>query len=135
MATKAKQKMKTSKNPSVLKRKRQVPISKTENLPATVGMINLLEFKIKSDFKSLEKKMDARFNRVDAQFNTIESGLANVASEVRRMAILMEEQNTRNKFVLDGYEQLYKRQDRLEQMTERRLVDMEEVLSQKKVSR
>ncbi|MEK6628726.1 MAG: hypothetical protein AABY53_08870, partial [Bdellovibrionota bacterium] len=69
---------------------------------------------IKASISSLEKKQDARFSQIDARFNQMDSKVDLVLSEIHRMAVLMEEQNSRNKFVLDGYDSIYQRQDRLE---------------------
>jgi hypothetical protein len=69
---------------------------------------------------------------MDSKFNQMDSKLEKVLSEVHRMAIMMEEQNSRNKFVLDGYEQLYKRQDRLEFDVSRRLQNIETIIAESK---
>lgn len=85
-----------------------------------------------SEIDARFNKMEARFSEIDARFNTIESKLDKVLAEVHRMAVLMEEQNARNRFVLEGYDQLYKRQDRLEIEVERRLKNIEELIIKKK---
>lgn len=78
---------------------------------------------LKSDILSLEEKMngkfkrvDARFNQVDAQFNELRADIKEIKSEfksmhalVHRQTLLMEEQNNRNRIVLDGYASLFDR--------------------------
>lgn len=87
--------------------KSKEPILKTSDLPVSQLMLTAQSKQIKSTINSLEKKIDARFNQMDSKFEL-------VLSEIHRMAVLMEEQNSRNKFVLDGYASLYERQERLE---------------------
>ena len=93
-------KSKKTKNPS------KVPILKTSELPATQLMLTTLRKQIKSEINSLEKRLDSKFNQVDSKVEL-------VMSKLQRMTILMEEQNSRNKFVLDGYASFYDRQERL----------------------
>jgi chromosome segregation ATPase len=157
------------------------PITTSEHLPATQGMLNLHQKQFKADIKSLKKSMEgrfdqvdsrfseingqfsdvnsrfseidsrfnqvearfsridsrfdqveARFSKMDSRFNYMEAQLSNVLSEVHRIAILMEEQNSRNKYVLDGYDQIYKRQDRLEVNVDARLQAIEDLISSKR---
>lgn len=129
------------------------PILYSKKLVATQGMFFHLEKELKLEIKSTEKRlnskfhkidarfafidarfnqMEARFSEIDARFNAIESKIDKVLAEVHRMAVLMEEQNARNRFVLEGYDQLYKRQDRLEIEVDRRLKNIEELIITKK---
>lgn len=117
---------------------RAKPIVRSDDLPATQGMLILMQKQFRQDLRASEKRTDARFNQIDARFsqvdgkfNQLESQVAQVLSEIHRLAILVEEQNARNKYVLDGYEQIFQRQDRLEIEVNRRLEAMEQVLSTK----
>ena len=92
----------------------KIPILKTGDLPATQSMLTTLRKQIKSEINSSEKRLESKINQVESKINQVESKIELVLSEMHRMAILMEEQNSRNKFVLDGYASLYERQDRLE---------------------
>ena len=116
------------------------PILNAKDLPATQGMLDQLHKIIRADMRSLEKKMDARFSQVDVRFSQVdarlsqvESGIQSVLSEVHRVALMMEEQNKRNIFVLEGYDQLYKRMDRLESNVEDRMKSMESVVFRKPI--
>ena len=136
-----------------LAKKTQYPILNSEHLPATQGMLNLHQKQFKADLKSFKKSMEARFNQIDARFseidsrfnqidarfskvdsrfNHLEAQLSTILSEVHRIAILMEEQNSRNKYVLDGYDQIYKRQERLEVNVDQRLQAVEELILSKR---
>lgn len=124
---------------------RAKPIVRSDDLPATQGMLILMQKQFRQDLRASEKRTDARFNQidarfsqidakfsqVDAKFNQLESQISTVLSEIHRLAILVEEQNARNKYVLDGYEQIFQRQDRLEIEVNQRLEVMEQVLSTK----
>ncbi len=92
----------------------KIPILKTGDLPATQSMLTTLRKQIKSEINSSEKRLESKINQVESKINQVDSKVELVLSEIHRMAILMEEQNSRNKFVLDGYASLYERQDRLE---------------------
>jgi urate oxidase len=98
----------------ITKTKSKKPILKTGDLPTTQSMLTSMQKQIKSNMNSLEKRLESKINQVESKINQVDSKVELVLSEIHRMAILMEEQNTRNKFVLDGYASLYERQDRLE---------------------
>ena len=55
----------------------------------------------------LSHKIDSGLHRVQSEISGIKSEVFGVKSELHRVALLVEEQNARNKFVLDGYAQLY----------------------------
>ena len=52
------------------------------------------------------KKIDARFDEMDARFNKLEAQISALTAMVHRLMVLVEEQNARNIFVLDGYTSL-----------------------------
>ncbi|MCB0407492.1 MAG: hypothetical protein KDD34_04750 [Bdellovibrionales bacterium] len=60
------------------------------------------------------KLVDARFDKMESRFADIESLLKKVLSEVHRIGLFVEEQNARNKYVLDGYTSVSDRLDRIE---------------------
>lgn len=65
-------------------------------------------------FESIEAKLashDKRFDSIDAKLASME---AKSEARFRQLIGLMEEQNNRNLAVLDGYQSLYDRQDRVE---------------------
>lgn len=74
---------------------------------------------IDSRFKTIDSRfneMDARFNQVDsrfdemdARFSKLESMIHGLASEVTRVVVLVEEQRSENRIVLEGYGLLYKK--------------------------
>lgn len=115
---------------------------KSKDLPATQGMLQLVRTELKADVRELRSSMtaefkqvdakfnhvDARFNQIDARFNQVDArfnetdakiervlgAVHRVASEVARIGVLVEEQNSKNRIVLEGLTGLAQRQDRVE---------------------
>jgi chromosome segregation ATPase len=141
-----------------------IPVLNTKDLPATQGMLTLVQNQIKTGLLSLDKKnqsrfdtvdarfsqVDARFSQVDARFNQVDAEFANMRSEfskidsrfsemdskfaslhseLSRIAVIIEAQDSRNRFVLEGYEQIFHRQDRFEQKIDRRVQALEEIIA------
>jgi hypothetical protein len=86
----------------------------TKDLPATQGMMQLVRSELKADFREIRSEMKSEFRQVDARFEKVLEAVHHVASEVVRIGILTEEQNSRNRVVLEGLTGLAQRQDRLE---------------------
>jgi chromosome segregation ATPase len=70
-------------------------------------------------------QIDSRFSQIDAKFGEISGGfqqmnakLEQVISESARIAMLVEEQNSRNQIVLEGLTGLWQRQERIEERVE-----------------
>lgn len=63
---------------------------------------------------SLESRMDSLDSRMDSLESKFDSKFEKVFEHLHGIKLLVEEQNARNKFVLDGYTSLYARQDKLE---------------------
>jgi hypothetical protein len=82
------------------KKKRLTP-RKSKDVPVTQEMLNEVRSELKHSIVSLDLKMGTQFEKVLA--------------EVHRVGLLVEEQNSRNRFVLDGYASLDERMGRLEQ--------------------
>ncbi len=148
----------------IIAKKTIFPILNTKDLPATQGMLTLVQNQIKTGLLSLDKKtqsrfdtVDARFSQVDARFSQVDAEFANIRSEfskmnsrfskidsrfsemdskfaslhseLSRIAVIIEAQDSRNRFVLEGYEQVYHRQDRFEQKIDQRVHALEEIIA------
>ncbi len=72
--------------------------------------------------------MDDQFRAIDARFTEMDAKFERVLSEIFRIGVLVEEQNNRNRFVLDGYASLYERQERFEATMNRRMDGLEEII-------
>ncbi len=75
-------------------------IAQAKDLPAKQGMLQLVRSELKSEMKS--------------GFRQVDSKLEQVLSEVSRVGLLVEEQNSRNSVVLEGLTGLWDRQKRVE---------------------
>ena len=77
-------------------------------------------------------QVDAKFKEVDAKFDELRSemkaGFATLSSEIHRVAVLVEEQNARNRVVLDALVGFTYRQDALET----RVADLEGLFEAKR---
>ncbi|MBX3020949.1 MAG: hypothetical protein KF799_04675 [Bdellovibrionales bacterium] len=73
---------------------------RSPDVPATAAMLYEMEGR-------LQHQMNAGFERVKAEFSIVRADLSSLKSELHRIGLLVEEQNARNKYVLDGYAQLY----------------------------
>ena len=144
---------KKATNKSIKSKKSKIiskpPIYKTGDLPVTQLMFTTLRKQIKAEINSSEKRLESKINQVESKINQVESKINQVESkinqvdskvelvlsEIHRMAILMEEQNSRNKFVLDGYASLYERQDRLELRFDAHEKDIEDMILKRNESK
>jgi len=106
----------------------------TDNLPATIGMLKLTEKKIiskmSSEFKKVDAKfsqMDAKFSQMDAKFSQMDAKFDLMMAEIHRVAISVDEQNHRNKIVLDSHELLYTKISNFEAESNQRFKIIEEV--------
>ena len=99
-------KTKTTPEPKFTTRAKDVPVAQ--------GMLHLVRAELKADIKKVETSVHA----VEANLRVVESNLMSaihqVASEVARVGMLVEEQNSRNNLVLEGLTGLFERQTRVE---------------------
>jgi chromosome segregation ATPase len=105
--------------------------SRFDGLNARFGEIDARFNKIDARFS----EMDARFNKIDARFDVMSSrleemhsSLEKMSSRMHQMHLLAEEQNARNKIVMDGLTSLFVRQERGEE----RIDSMEKLLARLK---
>ena len=98
-----------------------VNTKKSIELPVTVKMHQETRSELKSDIASVSIKVDAVNKKVDALKAEMKSDIAEVRSDIKqvlaavhRVTALVEEQDNRNKYALDGYAALNARMDRLE---------------------
>lgn len=118
-----------------MKKIKPIKPKKSGDILVTKKMLELTERKLSKKITSLSLEMksqlktrdarfdkvdarfntvDARFNEVDARFDKIDSRLEIISSKIDQVLILMEDQNSRNRFVLDGYASLDHRVSKLE---------------------
>lgn len=73
---------------------------RSDDVPCTKAHLELVRQELKSDITSLSLKMDSKFQHMDSKFEKMSSVLF-------EMKALFEEQNSRNRVVLDGYAHLF----------------------------
>jgi hypothetical protein len=114
---------------TMAKRRQQTPYpERSKDVPVTHAMLyevrdQLLE-QIKAEARRTDSRFDemnskfnamnSKFDAINSQFNDIHAGQHSLKSELHRLALLVEEQNSRNKIVLDGLTNIFTRQERLE---------------------
>lgn len=67
-----------------------------------------------SDHDARFSKIDARLSAHNARFDRVDAKLHQISSDVARVALLVEEQNSRNAIVFDAIHHMIQRKDRLE---------------------
>lgn len=94
---------------------------KSDDIPVTKRMLDERASELKSEITSVRLEMKAgfnsfgsRFNSNDARFDSIESKIEGLISAVHRTNAIVEEQNARNRYVLDGYASIYDNQKKTE---------------------
>ena len=112
----------------------QIPSAKNGDQPATRRMLSLVRDELKSEIRALDRKADARFVRIESRltetrdemktaFAQMESRLGEMKDEMKteliRTQILLEEQHSNNRIVLEGLQALWQRQDRIEKKVDR----------------
>lgn len=126
-------------NPKSSSPKRSNPPRKSSDIPITIKMLKEARFELKHEINSLRYEMKAEFkgaragtakvqanlhqlqtnfDMLQANFDQLqanfENGQSNLLSAVHRVGLLVEEQNAKNNYVLDGYASLSDRIDKIE---------------------
>jgi hypothetical protein len=109
---------------------------KSGDIAVAKNMLDETRNELKSDIASLKlgtqsgfQKMDARFKGVDARFDELASKMETLTAAVHRALALHEEQEARNKYVLDGHQGLTDRQDRIEEKYDKEISDIKDLIS------
>lgn len=83
--------------------------NKMDDIPVTKRLLDLTKQELKGemstlqlDTKALRLEMKAGFAKVDTKFEALQTQLT-------RMLVMMEEQNDRNRVVMDGYTIVYEK--------------------------
>ncbi len=88
-------------------------IKKSGDMPVTQKNLNETRKELKSDIATVRlemkegfNKIDAKFNKVDAKFDELGAKIENLTAVAHRTLAIVEEQNTKNNYVLDGHSSL-----------------------------
>lgn len=66
------------------------------------------------ELKAEIHEVKAEIHEVKAEIHEVKVHVSQIEKSVHKIALLVEEQNNRNKIVLDGLSQLFQRQERIE---------------------
>ena len=64
-------------------------------------------YKLQCELRGEAGGLKSQFSEMKSDFNGMKSEMSGIKSELHRVALLIEEQNARNRYVMDGYTQLY----------------------------
>jgi len=98
----------------------EVPITRamlSEVRTELLERIDQAKHELKAEIHGLKgevHEVKAGLHQVEARLHGVEAGLHGMRAEMARMATLLEEQNSRNKVVLDALVSVLDRQDRVE---------------------
>ena len=102
-----------------------------EKLEARMDALEVRMDDIEQRMERLEQRMENlehRMEHLEKRMDRLESKIDLMRSEIHRIALLVEEQNSRNKFVLDGYAQIHRRQGEFESLVNEKWEDFGERL-------
>jgi hypothetical protein len=98
----------------------------------TESKFNQLDAKFEAKFNELDAKFEAKFNQLEARIDQleikIEARFTSIEAVLHKILLTIEEQNARNKYVLDGYAQLYDRIEEHKTAVDKKLSDFERQL-------
>jgi hypothetical protein len=87
---------------------------KSENIPASQGQLEAVRQELKGDITTLRLETKAGFQDIEARFIGIDAKFERIESILWGMKAMMEEQNTKILYALDGYHFLNEKVDRSE---------------------
>ena len=66
-----------------------------------------LRTEFKAGLEGLRAEFKSDFGGLKSQFGHLKADFGQLKSELHRVALLVKEQNARNRYVMDGYAQIY----------------------------
>lgn len=103
--------MKKAKNRQV---KRDRLPDRSSELLVNQRMLWATRDELKSEILSVEGRLSSKIEKVSADVQKVSADIQSVSADVHRVIALVEEQENRNRSVLDGYQSLHDRQDDLQ---------------------
>lgn len=94
---------------------RKVPAPSAGDVPATCAMLAEVRTELLLRMDGLENRLMGEIHGVKAEVHGLKAEVQGVKADVARIGFLIEEQNARNKVVLDALVTFMDRQDRTEQ--------------------
>lgn len=84
------------------------------SVPASVGLVKEVRNELRAEIRAVEHRLIAKLDTFQSKLETLHSAAQETLASVHRSQVLMEEQRSENRIVLDGIKMLAERQDRLE---------------------
>ena len=78
------------------------PRSSHDDLPTTVGLVKQVRLELRHDIRAIEKKLNSRLIAHDSQFESLKTRMEEHIAISHRTQVLMEEQRSENRIVMDG---------------------------------
>ena len=95
---------------------------KSKNIPVTQRALEKVRDELRSLLVKNEAKNEKRFKSVETRLETgflaAKVDMEEIKSSIHRVLTLVEYQKAENRYVLDGYQSLYDRQERVEKDVE-----------------
>lgn len=114
MAKKKAKKKSTKKVSKKSTKRKKVAPRKSPDIPAAKKHIDELRSELKSELTSMDLKMDSLRSEMNLRFEKMDSKIEKLIAVTHRTNALVEAQEDRNRYVLDGYTSLNDRLERLE---------------------
>jgi uncharacterized protein YlxW (UPF0749 family) len=93
---------------------KKVAPTKSPDIPATKKHIDELRAELKSELTSMDLKIDSFRSEMNSRLEQMDSKIEKLIAASHRTNALVEAQEDRNRYVLDGYTSLNDRVERLE---------------------
>jgi hypothetical protein len=85
-----------------------------DTVPASVKLVKEIRNELRADIRSVQNEMKAVESRLDSKISVLDSKIEKTIANTHRIQVIMEEQRSENRIVLDGLKNMMERQDRLE---------------------
>lgn len=82
---------------------------KSDDIPVTKKHLELVKNELKSETTSLRLETQSGFLKVEARFAGFDARFERIESVLFEMKAILEDQNSRNRIVLDGYAHLFEK--------------------------
>ena len=112
-------------------KKNKKPTSSAD-VPVTQAMLYAVRDELKSHLMSHDKRFDSLELKIDSMFAKVGSALDEIKADLHKNTLLAEEQNSRNIYVLDQYELVNIRYEKLEDRVEHYEKDLIDLMKARK---
>jgi cytochrome b len=93
-----------------------------KDVPASVGLVKEIRSELRAEIRGLGEKLEKKIEGVKTEVHGLKSEIHGIKAEVQEVLksvhhtqVIIEEQRSENRIVLDGLKNMIDRQDRIEQ--------------------